>query len=181
MLQRLVTTICLIVMAWSLSHAMGKPRLGYVKFKEVTCVTLNEQGVPVIGGEEELRLDDAYPDSCTLKIRINEGGKVTTRLLVYNIGEKSEPFILVKEPQGPNDPNVGYYWKQQEHIPEHVRDDTNPIRTHTRYYPTRGPFTNHWLSSDKDKRLMLRDKNTEGESGGFVGVIRGYDNLNDGK
>lgn len=181
MLSRALVVAAFICEACWISNALlAQPNPGRLKSEVVTPVTVDQQGELVVGGDQTLIVDDQKPEACLIRVRLKQGEKMTYPYLVYSLKEEQAPKLLLKETLNQKDPDVGFYWKKRDEIKE-VDRDGQTLRYTSTFSPTQGPHSNHVLASDKDKKLILQNKKSEGESGGFVGVIRGYDNLNEGK
>jgi hypothetical protein len=180
MLARTLLVMTLVVASGaSFSRLFAQPNLGRVKSQSVTQVAVDDQGHPVVGGKLNLIVDDQKPEACVIRVQRKQGELLTYPYLVYLVREGSKPELLLRETLVKDDPEFGYHWRQQDEI-KAVGLDGGTIRITSSYSPSRGPFSDYLLSSDADKRLILRAQTTAG-TGGYVGVIRNYDNLDDGK
>ena len=180
MFVRPLLIITLVVGAVGLFNPLfAQPNLGRVKSQSITPVTEDDQGHPVVGGKLNLIVDDQKPEACVIRVHRKQDELLTYPYLVYRIREGRKPELLLRETLVKNDHEFGYHWRQQNEI-KAVGLDGGTICITSSFYPPRGPFSKFLLCSDTDKRLILRDKTSAG-TGGFVSVIRNYDNLDDCK
>lgn len=181
MLARMLLVMSLVLGSGELFNALlAQPELGRQKYEIIPMVTLDPQGNPVIGGELNLIVDDRKHEATLLRVKVKDGDKITYPYLVYPKSEGSKPALLLKEKVDENDSNFGFHWRREDEMRE-VGLDVGTVRIASSFYPAHGPLSEHVLSSNSSKQLILRAKADKSETGGFIGVIRGYDNRKNAK